>query len=177
MAGKKTLFFDLETQKSAEEVGGWDNIRDMKLSVGVTYAAAEERYRIYSESQVQELATALQSADLVVGFNVLRFDYEVLRGYGKFTPPPTLDMLVEVQKILGHRLTLDSLAQATLGAEKTADGLEAIRWFKEGELVKIAEYCCHDVKITRDIYEYGRANKKLFYKSREGDKRSLSVSW
>ena len=178
MGGKKTLYFDLETQKSAEEVGGWDHIRDMKMSVGVTFDEATERYHIYSEAQVSDLVAALRSAELVVGFNILRFDYEVLRGHGSFDPPPpTFDLLVEIQKILGHRLTLDSLTQATLGAEKIADGLEAIRWFREGQILKIAEYCCYDVKITRQLYEYGQTNKKLFYFNRDGDHRVVAVDW
>ncbi len=171
------VYFDLETQKSAEEVGGWDKIRDMKMSVGVIFEEASQRYCIFSEAQVDDLIGSLAAADLVVGFNVVRFDYEVLRGYGKFAAPKTLDMLVEVQKTLGHRLTLDSLAQATLGSTKTADGLEAIRWFKEGQLVKIAEYCCYDVKITRELFLHGREKKKLFYSSRDGDKRVVSVHW
>ena len=174
---ERIIFFDLETQRSADEVGGWDHIRDMKMSVGVIFDSREQRYRIYGEAQVGELTQALKSASLVVGFNNIRFDYEVLRGYGPFQNPPTLDMLVEVQKVLGHRLTLDSLAQATLGAQKTAEGLEAIRWFREGKLLKIAEYCCFDVKITRELYEYGHTHGKLFYFSREGDQREVRVNW
>lgn len=177
MPAPNILYFDLETQKSAEEVGGWDKIRDMKMSVGVVFDEAAQCYRIYREAQAGELMVALEAAGLVVGFNVLRFDYEVLRGYGEFTAPRTLDLLVELSRQLGHRLRLDSLAQATLGAEKIADGLEAIRWYQQGELVKIAEYCCYDVKITRELYRYGRQNKKLYYFGLDGKKREVAVNW
>jgi len=176
---KNFLYFDLETQKSAEEVGGWDQISRMRMSVGVTYSTARGDYRIYGEGQVNDLLTELQRADLVIGFNNLRFDYEVLHGYTALDlrQIPTLDMLVEVQKTLQHRLSLDVLASATLGVEKTSEGMQAIRWFKEGKLLQIAEYCCYDVKITRLLHEYGATHKQLFCKNRFGNRLSVPVSW
>src|SRR5689334_2452128 len=78
---KNIVYFDLETQKSADEVGGWDKIREMRMSVGVTYSTARQEYRIYGEKQVDDLVRDLQRADLVIGFNNLRFDYEVLHYY------------------------------------------------------------------------------------------------
>src|SRR5436190_12982557 len=148
---RNIVYFDLETQKSADEVGGWDKISLLRFSVAVTYSSGRGNYKIYGEEQVNDLVTELQRADLVVGFNNLRFDYEVLHGYTALDlrQLPTLDMLVELQKVLPHRLSLDSLANATLGVEKTAEGMQAIRWYREGKLLPIAEYCCYDVKITR----------------------------
>jgi DEAD/DEAH box helicase domain-containing protein len=176
---KNIVYFDLETQKSAEDVGGWDHISRMQMSVGVTYSTAQGAYRIYGEKQVSELITDLQRADLVVGFNNLRFDYEVLHGYTSFdlSQLPTLDMLVELQNTLNHRLSLDSIATATFGVEKTAEGLQAIRWFKEGRLAEIAEYCCYDVKITKLVHEYGRKHRQLHYTNRFGKKMTVPVSW
>lgn len=179
MHAKNIVYFDLETQKSAEEVGGWDKIRDMRMSVGVTYSTARNDYRIYGEKQVDELLRELQRADLVVGFNNLRFDYEVLHYYTVFDlrQVPTLDVLIELQKTLQHRLSLDAVATATLGVEKTSEGMQAIHWFREGRLLDIAEYCCYDVKITRLVHEYGAAHKQLFFKNRFGNKLSVPVSW
>jgi DNA polymerase III epsilon subunit-like protein len=176
---KNIVYFDLETQKSADEVGGWDKIRDMRMSVGVTYNTARGEYQIYGEQDVNALLTELQRADLVVGFNHIRFDYEVLHGYTVFdlTQLPSLDMLVELQKTLPHRLSLDSIATATLGVEKTAEGLQAIKWFREGKLMEIAEYCCFDVKITKLVYEYGAQHKQLHYTNRFGKTQTVPVSW
>ena len=177
---KNIVYFDLETQKSADEVGGWGNIRDMRMSVGVTYSTARGSYLIYGEKQVNDLIEELRRADLVVGFNNLRFDYEVLQGHNEFfdyTQVPTLDMLVELQKILQHRMSLDSIANATLGVEKTSEGLQAIRWFREGKLLEIAEYCCYDVKITKLVHEYGAQNKHLHFTNKLGKKTTVQVSW
>jgi len=176
---KNILYFDLETQKSAEEVGGWGNISKMGMSVGVTYSTARGGYKIYGEPQVNDLINDLQRADLVVGFNNLRFDYEVLHGYTALdlTQLPTLDMLVVLSDTLGHRLSLDSIATATFGVEKTAEGLQAIRWFKEGRLAEIAEYCCYDVKITKLVHEYGAQHQQLHYANKFGKKMTVPVKW
>src|SRR5512141_2228655 len=109
---RNLVYFDLETQKSADEVGGWNNIRDMRMSVGVTFSTQRGTYQIYGEKQVDDLVAELLRADVVIGFNNLRFDYEVLHGYTvvDLKQVPTLDMLVEVQKVLPHRLSLDSIA-------------------------------------------------------------------
>ena len=86
-------------------------------------------------------------------------------------------MLVELQKTLPHRLSLDSIATATLGIEKTSDGMQAIRWFREGKLIEIAEYCCYDVKITKLVHEYGHTQHHLIFKDRFGNTRKIPVSW
>ncbi len=177
---KNIVYFDLETQKSADEVGGWGNIRDMRMSVGVTYSTARGDYKIYGEKQVNELIEELRRADLVVGFNTLRFDYEVLLGHNAFfdiEQIQSLDMLVDLQATLGHRLSLDSIANATFGVEKTSEGLQAIKWFKEGKMLEIAEYCCYDVKITKLVHEYGVAQKQLHFNDRFGKKKSVAVKW
>ena len=180
MKNKNIVYFDLETQKSADEVGGWDKIRDMRMSVGVTYSTERGGYRIYGEKEVNALIDELRRADLVVGFNSLRFDYEVLLGHNPFfdiEQVPTLDMLVDLQKTLQHRLSLDAIASATLGVEKTSEGLQAIRWYKEGRILELAEYCCYDVKITRLVHEYGLSHKRLHYTNRYGKKLSVAVAW
>src|SRR5688572_16663832 len=155
---KNIVYFDLETQKSADDVGGWDKIRDMRMSIGVTYSTARGGYKIYGEGQINELIDELRRADLVVGFNNKRFDYEVLLGHNDFfdhEQVPTLDMLVDLHSTLQHRVSLDSIAHATFGVQKTSEGLQAIRWYREGKLLEIAEYCCYDVKITRMVHEFG----------------------
>ena len=176
---KKIVYFDLETKKSADDVGGWDKISHMGMSIGVLYSTTTGEYKIYHEKQVDDLIRELQRADLVVGFNNLRFDYEVLHGYTSFDlrQLPTLDMMVDLQNQLKHRLSLDSIATATFGVEKTAEGMQAIEWFREGRLMDIAEYCCYDVKITRLVHEYGTHHRQVHYHNRFGKKLTVSVAW
>ena len=177
---KNIVYFDLETRKSADEVGGWSNIRDMRMSVGVTFSTARGGYQIYGERDVGALIDELRRADLVVGFNSIRFDYVVLQGHNDFFDPEqlhSLDLLVELQKTLPHRLSLDSIATASLGVEKTSEGLQAIRWFREGKMLEIAEYCCYDVKITKLVHEYGMAHRQICYTNKFGKKLTVPVNW
>ncbi len=179
--GKNIVYFDLETQKSFDDVGGRDRrkFRELRMSVGVTFSTGTNSYEIFDERRAGDLVNTLRRADQVVGFNLLHFDYEVLAAYTPFelTQTPTFDLMVELEKVIGRRLPLDAFATGTLGCEKTADGLQAIRWFREGKLLEIAEYCCYDVKITKLLHDYGRAHGKLFYVDRFGQKRSVAVKW
>ena len=173
------VFFDLETQRSFDEVGGRQNIRQMSMSVGVTLSSATGEFRDYLEGDVQALIAELLSADLVVGYNVLGFDYEVLRGYT--TKPleriPTVDMLQDIYQRLGFRVSLDSVAGATLGASKLADGLQAIRWYREGKLDELLAYCRQDVNVTRLVYEYGKEHGLVKFTDKFGRTRPVKVDW
>ncbi len=175
----RILYFDLETQKSADDVGGWGNIHDMKLAVGVVWDSCEQEYFSYLESAASQLVKKLRTADLVVGFNVKKFDYGVLQPYADFDLDEitTFDMLIDVNKKLGHRLSLNHLAENTLNAEKSADGLVSLQWFKEGKIDKIIEYCKQDVEITRDLFLYGELHGYVKYSTRSGVAKDLKVDW
>jgi len=175
----RVLYFDLETQKSADEVGGWGNTHKMKLAVGVVWDSLEQKYFSYLESEASQLAEKLRKADLVVGFNVKKFDYGVLQPYADFDlqEVTTFDMLNYVSSLLGHRLSLDHLAQNTLNTKKSADGLVSLQWYKEDKIDKVVEYCKQDVKITRDLFLYGASNGYVKYKTRSGIEKKLGVNW
>ena len=174
------VYFDLETQRTANDVGGWDKKHQMGMSVGVTYSTADDTYEIFSEKRAGDLVARLRKADLVVGYNIVSFDYEVLMAYTILDLPhylPTLDLLHHVEKATGHRLKLDDLAHGTLGVGKIAEGLDAIRWWREGKVMEIAEYCCFDVKVTRLVHEHGTRHGELFYSDRFGRKQRMEINW
>ena len=174
------VYFDLETQRTANDVGGWDKKSDMKMSLGVTYSTNLNEYRIYTERRVDDLVQQLLRADLVVGFNIVNFDYEVLMGYTVLDLPGqlrSLDLLVEVEKTLGNKLRLDNIAQATLGLGKTGDGVDAIKWWREKRLMDVAEYCCFDVKVTKLVHEHGLEHRELFYTDKFSRKQRVEIAW
>ena len=177
---ENVVYFDLETQKSLQQVGGYSKIHDLKLSVAVTYSTKSKQYQIYLEEEVADLIKELSRASLVVGYNLLSFDYRVLSAYSilDLSQIPTLDMMVEIEKTLGMRLKLDSIAQATLGVGKTADGIDALKWFQQGKWSEIAEYCCYDVKVTRLVHEFAQRHKQLFYLEKtSGQRKAIPVLW
>jgi DEAD/DEAH box helicase domain-containing protein len=176
----RIIFFDLETQKLAQEVGGWNNCHLMRISVAVTYDSIEKCFFSYTEERVEELLQQLEKADLIVGFNVKRFDYAVLSAYTSLNLQklPTFDILEDVYRRLGFRLGLDHLAKETIDHGKSADGLQAVEWFRQGDMEKLTDYCRQDVAATRDLFNYGLENGYLVYRSKKNDQRlRLLVDW
>ncbi len=172
------VYFDLETKYLSDEVGGWSNIERMGLAVAVTYSTQRGGFAHYTESEVGMLIDELCNADLVVGFNILRFDYTVLRPYTTrdLRQLPSLDILQHLEQRLGHRVKLDSCAQATLGAAKGGDGKLAVRWFREGQIDKVIRYCRQDVDIVRRLHEYGKQHRHI-YIDNFGTRRKVAVNW
>jgi DEAD/DEAH box helicase domain-containing protein len=170
---------DIETQLSAKAVGGWQHAARMRVSCVVLYDSQSDNFFEFVEGQLPMLLDHLQQLDLVIGFNIKRFDYRVLSAYTEldFRQIPTLDILEKVKDQLGYRLSLNHLASVTLDAGKTADGLDALRWWQEGRMAKILEYCRSDVTITRDLFRFGRDNRYLLFQNKAKQTVRLPVSW
>jgi DEAD/DEAH box helicase domain-containing protein len=172
------IVFDLETQKSFEEVGGFGKNHLLKVSVACAYSYKLDKYFCFTESELGKLGEMFQEADQIIGFNIINFDFQVLKPYFNFdvTKLPCLDILKEVEIIIGHRVKLDNLAQMTLGVGKSGDGLEALRLYKQGRIDDIKKYCTQDVKITKDLYDYVRQYNKLLYKD-YFESREIKISF
>ena len=171
--------FDVETQRSAAEVGGWHRADRMGISVAILYDSVADCFNTYLEKDIPDLVRDLQTFDLVVGFNNKRFDNKVLSAYSvfNFASLPTLDIMEKIANRLGYRLSLDRLAEHTLGVKKSADGLQALQWYKEGRMEEIISYCRQDVKITRDIFLFGLKNRFLLFKNKAGAVVRLPVDF
>ncbi len=184
---KDIVYFDLETRHSAAEVGGWAKTAEMRMSIGVTYSTALDEYKIYREEDVMDLIEQLRNADLVVGYNHIHFDYGVLQRYDMWSMIDTtrnLDLCKDIEECHGFRLKLDSIAGASLGHLKTAVGTQALKWWAEYVktedtefLMKIAKYCCFDVKVTRDVHLYGVEHGFVKYDDKKGGIAELPVNW
>ena len=176
----KVIYLDLETQKLAQEVGGWQNSHLMRVSVVVIYDSLEKEFLSFTEDRVNDLFVCLDKADLIVGFNIKRFDYAVLSAYTsrKLADLPTFDLLEDIYKRLGFRLGLDHLAKETINQRKSADGLQAVEWFRQGEMEKLTSYCRQDVAATRDLFLFGLDEGHLIYRTKKENKRvRLPVDW
>ncbi|HIJ77358.1 MAG TPA: DEAD/DEAH box helicase [Deltaproteobacteria bacterium] len=172
-------FFDLETRKLAQEVGGWQNTHLMRVSVAVLHEVPADTFKVYREHEIQQLIEDLKGLDLIVGFNISRFDYRVLRAYTPFDLErlPTFDILGEIQKSLGFRLSLGHLAEKTLGRPKGGDGLQAVRWFRQGEWENLITYCTEDVIITRDLFYHGLEKGYLVYSDKSSRLLRIGTPW
>lgn len=162
----KKIVLDLETQKSFEEVGGRGKNHLLKVSVCGIYDYSQNQYSIYEEQELPKLAPILQTADQIIGFNIKNFDFAVLQPYLNFdvNQLPYFDILEEIEKVIGHRVKLESVAQGTIGSGKSGNGLEALLYYRNGRMDLLKKYCLDDVKVTKEVYDYVLKNQKLLYR-------------
>ena len=167
------VYFDLETQLSSEDVGGWkpEQMREMRMSVAVAYDSGTKEWHTFPENDVESLLALLANATLIVGFNIRRFDYTVLSRYvpaSILQESPTFDMLNKIYATLGHRLSMENLAQANFGEGKSADGVQAVELWKEGNIDELKEYCKRDVELERNLFMKGCKEGYLYYTAKTG---------
>jgi DEAD/DEAH box helicase domain-containing protein len=150
------IVFDLETQRSAADVGGWHNAHLMRVALAVIYERKFDRYVTYFEDQVQDLIDRMREAEMIVGFNNINFDNSVLMGYSgeDLRAFNNLDLLSEIVDRNGFRVKLADLGKGTFDTPKTADGLQSLEWWKEGKIDEIEKYCQMDVQITANLFDY-----------------------
>ena len=176
----KRIVFDIETKKTFDEVGGHENQAELGVSYVGVYSYTQQKPFGFFENDLDKLEKILQTEKpMLIGFNSIHFDVPVLQPYFKnfdLTTLPHLDMLKEIEKSLGHRVKLDSVADATLYEGKSGSGLDAIRWFREGDFESLVKYCMDDVRITRDLYEYGLRHGRIFYPT-GGEYKPIDIGW
>ncbi len=162
----KKIVLDLETQKSFQQVGGRGKNHLLKVSVCCIYDYSNGKYHSFEENELAKLAPILQTADQIIGYNIKDFDFQVIQPYLNFDifQVPYLDLLEEIEKVLHHRIKLESVAQGTLGTGKSGSGLEALLYYQNGRMDLLKKYCLDDVKITKQVYDYALKNGKLLYK-------------
>lgn len=176
-----TLVIDLETKKSFAEVGGEGNQRELGISVAGVYSYLRDEFRAFEEKELPELERILEKTDHLVGFNLKHFDLPVLEPYlrrVRIERFAVTDIFEDAVKFLGHRVGLNGLCRATLGLSKSGHGLEALKWFKQGRIEEVKKYCLEDVRLTRDLYEYGKRHGRILFESyADGKTHPIPVSW
>lgn len=175
------IVLDIETKKGFDEVGGRDNLGALGVSLVGVYSYRHKEYQAYFEEDFPKLLSLLAEKPLVIGFNQRRFDFPVLQPYFKdfdLQKVSMIDILEDLTKTLGHRVSLDSVAQATLNTRKSGHGLDAIRYWNTGQLDKLKKYCLDDVRITKEVFEFGVKQGEVFFMNKFGnDKRKAAVNW
>lgn len=173
------VVFDVETQNLFKDVGGQRLARKLLLSVAVSYDADADAFRTFTEENVSELVDQLFSARLVVGYNTIKFDYAVLRAYTdrRFNRVPTLDIFDHIYRRTNYRSRLDTVAHETLGVGKSGSGLDAVEMWRDGRVDELVEYCKQDVKVTYNVYRYGKEHGAVFTRDPRGRKDRVAVMW
>ena len=171
----RKVVFDIETTNRFIDVGSADPAK-LDIAIVCIWDSETDSYSSYLIDELPKLWPILEQTDMLIGYNSDHFDIPLLNKYypGDLTKIKSLDLLKEIKNSLGRRLRMDSIAEATLGAGKTADGLQSIQWWKEGKVDLVRKYCLSDVKITKELYEYARKNNKLLFKDL-GTKREIML--
>ena len=159
------VVFDLETQNFFQEVGASDPA-SLDISVGSFYDSGDDKYYTVVVDDLATIWPIIEKADALVGYNSNHFDVPLLNKYypGDLRQIKSIDLLEAIKDSLGRRLRLDSVAQATVGAKKSADGLQAVRWWREGKIDEIKKYCEQDVKVTKKVFDYALKNGHILFK-------------
>lgn len=167
----KLIVFDVETKKTFDEVGGY---YPEKLGVSISGVyfrdeeTGEEEYRGYREEEFPEMFKLFERAERIIGFNSINFDMPALKPYyvGDLLAMPNFDLMVEIENKVGHRIGLDAVAKETLGVQKNGHGLDAIKYYHEKDWESLTKYCLQDVKLTKELYDYGEKNGILKFKNK-----------
>ena len=173
---RREVVLDIETQNTFQDVGAY-NPALLSVSLVGCYFYETDSYESFLEENLPKLWPRLERADRVIGYNLFGFDYPCLQSYytGDFRKIPTVDLMLEIEKRLGFRIKLDSVAHATLGMGKSGDGLQAVEFWKKGDIDNLRKYCLQDVRITRDIYEYALAQQNVSFIDRLGQKQLIPL--
>lgn len=169
----REIIFDIET------IGDIRNFSELKVTVVSIYEYETDSYRSFCENELSQLWPIFEKSERLIGYNSEHFDLPILGKYymGDLTKIPHLDLLKVIKEMSGSRYKLNDIAKATLQIEKSADGLQAMKWFEEGKIDEIKKYCEQDVKVTKEIYEYGKQNKMLYYNTLTGDLMPIAVNF
>lgn len=161
----RKVVFDIETKNTFQDVGKVDPAL-LDISVVGIYDSAQDTYTAFLEADFPALWGILEQTDLLIGYNSDHFDIPLLNKYypGNLTHIKSIDLLKEIRGATGRRMRLDAVAEGTLGEKKSGHGLEAIGWWKAGEVDKVKEYCLHDVRLTKELYDYALKHGALKYK-------------
>ncbi len=161
----RKIVFDIETKNFFQDVGSNDPAK-LDLALVAIYDSLTDSYSSYLEDELPKLWPILERADMLIGFTSEHFDMPLLNKYypGDLTKIKHLDILKEIKNTYGRRMKLDQLAEGTLGKNKSGWGGDVMNWWKAGDVEKVRQYCIDDVRITKELYDYARANNKLIFK-------------
>ncbi len=173
---RNEIVLDIETQNTFQDVGAYQASL-LKISLIGVYFYETDTYETFLEPDLPKLWPRMERSSRIIGYNLFGFDYPCMQTYytGDIMKFPTIDIMVEIEKRIGHRVKLDDVAHATLGVGKSGHGLQAVEFWKNGEIDKLRDYCLQDVRVTKDVYEKALTEHKVYYFNRLGEKQEVTL--
>lgn len=176
MSARTEIVLDIETQNTFQDVGAYKPSL-LKISLIGVYFYETDTWETFLEADLPKLWPRLERSSRIIGYNLFGFDYPCMQQYytGNLMAMPTIDVMLEIEKRIGFRVKLDDVAHATLGVGKSGHGLQAVEFWRNGEIDKLRDYCLQDVRVTRDVYEHALTNKKVYFFDRTGQKHEVAM--
>ena len=170
------IVLDIETQNTFQDVGAY-NPSLLKISLVGVYFYETDTYEAFLEEDLPKLWPRLERSSRIIGYNLIGFDYPCMQTYytGDIMKLPTVDIMKEIEKVIGHRVKLDDVAHATLGVGKSGHGLLAVEYWKNGEIQKLKDYCLQDVRVTKGVYDHAIEKGFVRYHDRQGNARDVAM--
>lgn len=190
-----TIFFDLETQNTFEELRMYyyKDKQPSKLKVSIAGVLFNNKntniynHKFFGESNIQLLIHNLKESNLIIGHNLFRFDYLVLQQYTKenlitLLSNKTFDTMFELEKYTeGCWTSLDDLCKLNLGEGKPHSGALIPQMWRNNQFKEVENYLLNDLIKIKDIYNYIKKNKKVKYTHKDYGKiigeREVIVNW
>lgn len=164
------IIYDLEIQKmippktgdllpDVKYCKGWTDYVGMGLACLSLYDYARDEYHVFDEFELEEIQRRFDKADVIIGFNILSFDNNILAAYNlKIQPNKCYDLLVEIAKAAGtpnnfKGLSLESICQVNFGIGKSENGADAPKLYQFGNFGRLFNYCMSDVRLTKKIFD------------------------
>ena len=178
---KNIVFFDIETKQLIPSNG---DLSGLEIAIAGVKHGSNDFF--FQENEVDNLLASLQKADLIVGHNILRFDYIILKKYAKpelieSLKPKTFDMHFELDRLTGRWISLDDLAKRNVGMTKTVDSKLIPQMWQMGKRDEVKEYLKNDLNMTEKVYLHAKTQGKLKYDHKEYGKslgeRVISLKW
>ncbi len=176
------IVLDIETRNLFSDVGGKENLTKLLVSVAGVYSYKAGSFMTFTEAEMPALQNLLKTTDLIIGFNIRHFDLPILQKYFSLNlnEIPNVDIMADIVEKVGHRVSLDDVLKATLNSRKSANGLLAVEYWRDGRIDELKKYCIDDVRLTRDLYEYGKNNGEIKFTARDANLpyiKTLKVNW
>jgi hypothetical protein len=157
------IILDIETQDIIPADRRLDALR-----ISIAGVLQQEEMRFFSEEQIMDLFLLLDETDLIVGHNLLHFDYKILQRYAQFDVcaryrEKTFDIFSILLQKTDRPIGLNDLAIRNLGVGKSGEGVDAPRLFQEGMIEELKEYLAQDLRITAGVFKHIQEHSKLKY--------------
>ena len=140
----------------------WADYIGMGVSVVAAYSYLTDSYHVFMKDNLHELQNLADEHSVVVGFNSMRFDDQLLKAHG-VEVMTTFDLMREIQAAAKHlpwpkgsgrrAYSLSAMARANELRDKTGSGADAPMLFQRGRIGELVSYCVQDVAITKQLFD------------------------